>query len=55
LSTVLIVIIVLAVVVMALILTPVGHAIRTSPRRLRATRPDSSPTRGQRPFRRPRG
>ena len=54
-TAVLIIIAVLAIVVLALVLTPAGHAIRTSPGRLRASRPDTGPTRGQRPFRRPRG
>jgi hypothetical protein len=54
-TAVLIIIVVLALIVLALVLTPVGRAIRTSPRRLHASRPDTGPTRGQRPFRRPRG
>lgn len=54
-TTVLIIIAVLAIVVLALVLTPVGQAIRTSPRRLRAGRPVDDSTRAGRPFRRPRG
>ena len=53
-TTVLIIIVVLAIIVLALVLSPAGHAIRTAPRRHRAAEPDTSPTRGQRPFRRPR-
>jgi hypothetical protein len=54
-TAVLIIIAVLAIVVLALVLTPAGHAIRTSSRRLRAGRPETGPARGHRPFRRPRG
>jgi hypothetical protein len=53
-TTVLIIIVVLAIIVLAVVLTPAGQAIRTAPRRHRAAKPDTSPTRGERPFRRPR-
>jgi hypothetical protein len=53
-TTTIIIIVVLAIIVLAVILTPPGRAIRTAPRRHRAAEPDTSPTRGERPFRRPR-
>jgi hypothetical protein len=49
-----IIIVVLCLVVLALILTPPGHAIRTAPRRLRGGKPEGGRERQQRPFRRPR-
>jgi hypothetical protein len=55
-TLVLIIIAILAIIVVAVVLTPVGHAIRTQPRHLR---PGGSPApgraRAERPFRRPRG
>lgn len=54
-TVVLIIIAVLAIIVMAIVLSPAGVAIRTGPRRLRGTPPTDDPARGQRPFRRPRG
>ena len=55
-TVVLIIIVVLAVIVFALIVSPVGHAIRTGPRHLR-TGGGAAPGRhrSERPFRRPRG
>jgi hypothetical protein len=53
-TVILIIIAILALIVIGLIVAPVGHAIRTQPRRLRAGRPMTSAARGERPFRRPR-
>jgi hypothetical protein len=44
-TVVLIVCAILAVLVLTVILTPIGHAIRTSPKRIRPSKP----------YRRPRG
>jgi hypothetical protein len=53
-TVVLIIIAILALIVIGVIVAPVGHAIRTQPRRLRAGRPMTGAARGERPFRRPR-
>jgi hypothetical protein len=55
-TVVVIIIAVLAIIVLAIVLTPIGHAIRTQPRRIRpGGGPAPGRARGERPFRRPRG